>query len=118
MSVSLDGQALTVTKWVESETLIMSQYDQWSGGLCKRKQQVYGIVRNYQLDCIEQNVAWANSLVNYFEQKASAGTAVAFSSTIPQRAASANVYIQGVDWTAENIGTQNVRKFTLKLQEV
>jgi len=117
MSVSLDGQTLMVLKWTESEVLIMSQYDQWASGICKRKQQVYGIVRTYQLDCVEKDVAWASSLVNYFEQKASAGTAVAFASTIPQRAVSANVYVQGVDWTAENLGTQNIRKFTLKLQE-
>jgi len=117
MSVSLDSKTLMVLKWTESEVLIMSQYDQWVSGLCKRKQQVYGVVRTYQLDCVEKDVAWASSLVNYFEQKASAGTAVAFSSTIPQRAVSANVYVQGVDWAAENLGTQNIRKFTLKLQE-
>lgn len=117
MGVTLDGQTLTVLKWTEGLTLIASQYDQWSNGLCKQKQQVYGVVRTYQLDCIEKDVAWASSLVNYFEQKASAGTALAFSSTLAVRAVSANVYVQGVDWTAENLGTQNIRKFTLKLQE-
>jgi hypothetical protein len=35
---------------------------------------------------VEQNVAWASSLVNYFEQKASAGTALAFTSDLSVRA--------------------------------
>lgn len=117
MSVTLDGQTLVVEKWTESLILIMSQFDQWSGGICKRKQVVYGIVTTFQLDCIEQNVAWANSLMSYFRQKASAGTAVAFSSSLPVRAISTNVYVQGIDWTAENLGGQNIRKFTLTLQE-
>ena len=119
MSVTLDSQSLMVEKWVESLILIMSQFDAWAGGVCKRRQVAYGIVRTYRLDCLEQNVAWANSLVNYFEQKASAGTALAFTSTIPIRSVSAgnSVYVQGVDWTAENLAGQNVRHFTLTLQE-
>jgi hypothetical protein len=52
----------------------------WLSARCKRLVKVYGLVRTYQLDCVEQNVAWASSLVNYFEQKASAGTALAFTS--------------------------------------
>ena len=117
MSVTLDSQSLTVEKWVESLILIMSQFDQWASGVCKRRQVAYGIVRTYRLDCLEQNVTWANSLVNYFEQKASAGTSLALSSSLPIRVVSANVYVQGVDWTAENLAGQNIRHFTLTLQE-
>jgi hypothetical protein len=54
MGVTLDGQSLAVLKWAEALALIASQYDQWSSGVCKRKQQVYGIVRTYQLDCVEK----------------------------------------------------------------
>jgi hypothetical protein len=80
--------------------------------------KIYGLVRTYRLDCVEQNVAWASSLVNYFEQKASAGTVLAFTSDLSVRAViSTNVYITGVNFTAENIGTQNIRNFTLALQE-
>jgi len=79
---------------------------------------VYGLVRAYRLDCVEQNVAWASSLVNYFEQKASAGTALAFTSDLSVRSfISTNVYVIGVNFTAENVGTQNIRNFTLQLQE-
>lgn len=118
MGVTLDGQTLTVLKWTEGLTLIASEYDQWSNGVCKRRIQAYGNVRTYQLDCVEQNVAWASSLVNYFEQKASAGTALALTSDLLVRAVtSANVYVTRVNFTSENIGTQNIRNFTLVLQE-
>jgi len=67
---------------------------------------------------VEQNVAWASSLVNYFEQKASAGTALAFTSDLSVRTVSStNVYVTGVTFNAENVGTQNIRDFTLTLQE-
>ncbi len=67
---------------------------------------------------VEQNVAWATGLVNYFEQKASAGTALAFTSDLSVRAVtSTNVYVTGVNFTAENAGAQNIRNFTLALQE-
>ena len=87
-------------------------------GAKKRLAKAYGLVRTYQLDCVEQNVAWASSLVNYFEQKASAGTALAFTSDLSVRSvASTNVYVTGVNFAAENVGTQNIRNFTLTLQE-
>jgi len=91
-----------------------------NGWSCARKRpmKVYGLVRTHQLDCVEQNVAWASSLVNYFEQKASAGMALAFMSDLSVRVVSStNVYVTDVNFTAENVGTQNIRNFTLTLQE-
>jgi hypothetical protein len=89
-----------------------------SFGVCKRLVKVYGFVRTYQLDCVEQNVVWANSLVNYLEQKASAGTVLAFTSDLSVRAVTnTNVYVTGVSFISENVGTQNIRNFTLNLQE-
>jgi hypothetical protein len=119
MTVTLDGKTLTVTKWGEGVQPIQSLYDRWSGGVCKRKKHVYGLVRTYTLDCVEKDVAWASSLVNYFEEKASAGTAVAFTSDLPQRTLPANTYVtvESVDFIGENVGTQNIRKFTLQLME-
>jgi hypothetical protein len=67
---------------------------------------------------VEQNIAWPSSLVNYFEQKASAGTTLAFASDLSVRAVtSKNVYVTGVNFTAENVGTQDIRNSTLNLQE-
>jgi hypothetical protein len=107
MPVTLDAKTLNVLEWSEDNALISSQYDQWPAGTCKRLVRVYGLVRAYQLDCVEQNFAWASSLGNYFKQKASAGTALAFTSDLSVRAVtSTNVYITGVNFTAENVGTQ------------
>jgi len=79
--------------------------------------KVYGLVRTC-FDCVEQSVASASSLINYFEQKASAGTALAFTSDLSVRAVtSTNVYVTDVNFNAENVGTQNIRNFTLTLQE-
>lgn len=47
-------------KCSEDRALISSQYDQWSAGVCKRLVKVYGLVRTYQLDCVEQKFAWAS----------------------------------------------------------
>jgi hypothetical protein len=97
-----------------------SRDDSSNGWLCVRKRlmKVYGLVRTYRLDCVEQNVAWASSVVSYFEQKASAGTALAFTSDLSVRSVtSTNVYVMGVDFSAENVGTQNIRNYTLSLQE-
>jgi len=105
-------------KWSEDRALISFQYDQWSAGICKKLVKVFGLVRTYELDCVEQNVAWASGLVNYFEQKASAGTALAFTSDLSVRSVnSTNVYVTGVNFNAENVGTQNINDFTLQLQE-
>jgi hypothetical protein len=50
--------------------------------------------------------------------KASAGTALAFTSDLSVRSVtSTNVYVTGVNFNAENVGTQNIRNFTLTLQE-
>jgi hypothetical protein len=57
-------------------------------------------------------------LVNYFEQKASAGAVLAFTSDLSVRAVtSTNMYVTGVNLTSENMGTQNIRNFNLVLQE-
>jgi hypothetical protein len=99
---------------------LYSRDDSSNGWSCARKRlmKVYGLFRTYRLDCVEQNVAWASSLVNYFEQKASAGTALAFTSDLSVGAVtSTNVNITGVNFNAENVGTQNIRNFTLILQE-
>jgi hypothetical protein len=70
--------------------------------------KVCGLVRTYRLDCVEQNAACASSLVNYFEQKASAGTAVAFTSDLSIRSfISTNVYVTGVNFKSENVGTRS-----------
>lgn len=115
---SLDGQSLTVTKWGEDAAVQASQWDSWSRASYKRKVKVYGIVRTYTIDCIENAVAWAQSLTNYFENTALNGIPVIFYSNQAVRPVnSVSVYVLDVSWTLENIAGQNIRKFTLTLQE-
>jgi hypothetical protein len=118
LGTTLDGQALTVTKWGENVQTVASNWDAWVSGAYKRKLKVYGIIRTYTVDCVEQNVAWASSLANYFEQTALNGTSVVFFSDQAVRpVSSVSVYVLNVSWTLENIGGQNIRRFTLTLQE-
>jgi hypothetical protein len=119
MGVTLDGKTLTVTKWSESVQPIQSIYDKWVNGVCKRFKRAYGLVRTYRLDCVEKDVAWNDSLVIYFEQKASAGTAIAFTSDVPLRTLPAGTYVtvEGVDFTGENVGAQIIRAYSLALME-
>lgn len=56
-----------------------------------------------------KTLPWTTSLVNYFEQKTSAGTALAFTSYLSVRAVtSTNVYVTSDNIASENVGTQNI----------
>jgi hypothetical protein len=118
VGTTLDGQNLTVTKWGEDVSVEASQWDAWSGASYKRKVKVYGIVRTYTIDCIENAVAWSSSLANRFEGTALSGNTVVFYSDQAVRpVSSVSVYVVKVSWTLENVAGKNVRKFTLTLQE-
>jgi hypothetical protein len=119
MGTTLDGQNLTVTKWGEDVSVQASQWDGWWQSIYRRRVKVYGIVRTYIIDCIEQDVAWPSSLANRFETTAQNGTMVVFFSDQAVRpVSSVSVYVLRVSWTLENVAGKNVRKFTLTLQEV
>jgi hypothetical protein len=80
--------------------------------------QVFLIVRSYMVDCVEQNVTWANSLANYFETVAQNGSPVVlYSDDVRRPVSSVCVCVLHVTWTLENLGGQGIRKFTLMLQE-
>ena len=118
MATTLDGKALTVTKWGENVQTRASQWDAWENQECKRKIKVYGITRTYMVECVEQNAAWTDSLVNYFEQTEKNGSSVVLSSDRPTRPVNnVSVYVLNVSFSEENLGTQNIRRFTLTLQE-
>ncbi len=119
MSVTLDSQTLNVVNWEENLALLSTMFDKWSSGTAKRNMAVFGYVRTFKLDCVEQDVAWASSLVKYFEEKAAAGAALAFASTLAVRnVSSTNVKITSVGFSAVDVAAQNLRSFSLELQEV
>ena len=119
MSVTLDSQTLNVVNWKESLVPLSSVFDKWEDGTAKRNIAVFGFVRTFKIDCIEQDVVWVSSLVKYFEEKAAAGTALAFASTLAVRnVSSTNVKIMSVGFSAVDVAAQNLRSFSLELQEV
>ncbi len=118
MSVTLDGQSLNVTDWAEDLSLLSTSFDKWENGSAKRKLTVHGYVRSWTLECIEQDVAWASSRVKYFEEKAATGSILAFVSTLAIRnVSSTNVKIIHVGFSANDVASQNIRSFSLELQE-
>jgi hypothetical protein len=115
---TLDGITLTVTKWDEGLDLVRFEWDTWTGGTSKRKVKTYNIVRTYIINCIEQDVTWTNNIANHFEATALSGATVIFySNTTLRPVNNVSVYVKKVNCTLENLGTQNVRKITLTLQE-
>jgi hypothetical protein len=118
MTVTLDGKTLTVLSWAESLGIVAPQWNAWVDSAYKRKVLVVGNVLQLTLNCIEQNVSWVNSLVNYFMGKQSAGTAVELVSNEAVRNLDVFVYVMGVSFSAQNIASQNIRYFALTLQAV
>jgi hypothetical protein len=118
LTITLDGKTLTVLSLSESVSVVGTQWDAWENEAYDRKAKIYGITREWSLECIEQDVTWTNSLVKYFGTVAQNGLAVAFVSDEPAREVSGtDVYVLGVDLDLTNLGGENIRKFTLKLQE-
>jgi len=108
-----------VTDWAEDLSLLSTSFDKWENGSAKRKLTVHGYVRSWTLECIEQDVAWSSSRVKYFEEKAASGAILAFVSTLVVRnVSSTNVQVVRVNFSANDLANQNVRSFSLELQEV
>lgn len=119
MSVTLDSQTLNVVNWEESLVPLSAMWDKWENGTCKRNMTVFGYLRTFKLDCVEQDVAWASSLVKYFEEKAATGALLAFASTLAVRnVSSTNMKLTSVGFAAVDVAAQNLRSFSLELQEV
>jgi hypothetical protein len=118
LTITLDGKTLNVLSYGESIDVAGTQWDAWVNQGYVRKVKVYGIIRKYTVECVENDVSWTDSLVNYFENVAENGSAVAFISNEPVREiSSTNVYVLGVELGLSDLGGKNIRKFTLTLQE-
>jgi len=117
-TITLGTKTLNVIGLRESLGVIGLQYDLWQNQVCRRQVVVYGGTRDWSVDCVEKDIAWADSAVNYLMGVASAGTAISFSSDDPRRPISCNVNILSVLLTLELTGTVNLRHFSLALHEV
>jgi hypothetical protein len=117
MTVTLNSITLNCKRLDENCTVVASQWDAWVSGAYKRKVKAYGIYRVWTLDCVENGVAWASSAAKSFQDTASAGTSVTFSVDDQVRVISTSVYILGVTIHVADVAGQNIRYFTLTLQE-
>jgi hypothetical protein len=116
-TITLGTKTLNVTNIQETIDIIGTQYDAWQNTVCVKKTSVFGSARKWLVDCVEKDVAWADSAANYLMGVASAGTAVTFSSNNPRRPINSSVVVLQVALQLELSGTVNVRKFALTLQE-
>jgi hypothetical protein len=117
VTITLGTKTLNVTNLSETVDIIGTQYDIWQNGACVKKTTVFGSVRKWIVDCIEKDVAWADSAANYLMSNASAGTALTFSSDDPRRPINSSVVVLQVALQLELAGTVNVRRFTVQLME-
>jgi hypothetical protein len=117
MSVVLDSLTLNVITWTENQGAVHTQWDAWRLNNYKRNIQQYGYIRQIVLAGVEQGVTWANSVVNHFQGVLSAGTSITLMSTLAVRSLSTTVKVLGVDFKADKIGSQNIRYYSLSLQE-
>jgi hypothetical protein len=117
MTVTLDGKTLDVKSLGEDFQAVNSQWDAWENQAYKRKLKVVGKVRQWTLDCVENNVAWASSQAKSFQDSATAGSTVSFSVTDEVRVINTTVYILGVQIHVADLAGKNIRYFTLSLQE-
>ena len=76
MATTIDGYALHVDSLSEGYEIRKTEWDAWESGAYKRKLEPYGHFKRWSVSCWEKNVAWANSVAKYLEEKAAAGTTV------------------------------------------
>ena len=119
MTFTIDSRNLTVTRFSEDVEVIKTEWDAWEDGAYKRKVKVCGTIRKWTLECIEENVAWADSAVKHLQDKAEAGNPVTW--TINEgttHSVNTDVYVLEVAVAYENTESlQDYRRFTLTLQE-
>jgi len=119
MTITLDGKTLKVKSISEGLDLVGTSKDRWEAGIFKREQIVFGGVRVWTLECHENGVAWADSVVPHFMDKAKANTVVTFVvDEAPAYSVNRPVYIMAVNMFVD-IGDLplSYRTFTLTLQE-
>jgi len=120
MPVTLGTKTLNVENITEEATPIIVEWDAWENQQYKRKLAAYGVVRKWQLTCVEKDVNWSDSAVPYLQGKASTGEAISFVADLGNRFyVNTYVYVLGVSTEIEGrAGSQNIRRFTVQLREV
>jgi hypothetical protein len=119
MTVSAGTAILTVLDWEETADSAFHEADTWEAQQYKHKVRVYGKVHKWVLSCIEKDVTWTNSAVNYFYGLQSAGTAITLSSDDLRRPISPPVSVKVAQVVLKLAleGTQNIKRFMVDFRE-
>ncbi|MCD6466242.1 hypothetical protein J7L27_07760 [Candidatus Bathyarchaeota archaeon] len=119
MTFTIDSYALNVLDFSEEAEPIGAEWIGWENAQLKRERFVYAIKRTWRLNCIEKNVAWSSSVINYLLQKMAANETVTFTVDEGDRyqLPATTVHIVNVEFNMPQVGAQNIRHFTVILKE-
>jgi hypothetical protein len=115
--VSIGNALLTVTGWSETGTSAFFETDGWKNGAYAHPTRIYGKFHQYQFECVEQNVSWANSAVPILYGLQSSGSAALLQANHPFRPLSLNVIIAKCIMNSAMEAGQNIRRFTVDVRE-
>jgi len=120
MAVTIGTATLNVTGFSVKTKIIGPEWFDWENGQIVREQSVYGLKRTWTLHCVEKDVAWTSSAAKYLKEQAKAGNQLSATIDLGDRysVSSVSVYVDSVQISMEQVGSQNIRHFTVVLKEV
>jgi len=120
MAVTVGTATLNVTSFSVATKKIGSEWVDWENGQLVRKQSVYGLKHTWTLHCYEKNVAWTDSAAKYLDEQSKAGNQLSATIDLGDRykVENVNVYVDSVEIDMVQVGSQNIRNFTVILKEV
>ena len=119
MTVTLDGKTLNVKDISLHYNFVGVERDIWNStkGLCRRIKTL-GVVREWTLECFEENVPWTDSVARYLEEQAAAGAELDFNVDLGDLyTVNTRIQVLGCDLSFDTTGNVNVRRFTVKVRD-
>ena len=119
MTFTIDDYTLNVLDFSEEAESIGAEWIGWENAQLQRERFVYAVKRTWRLNCIEKDVAWPSSIINYLQQKMAANETVTFTVDEGDRyqLPATTVHVAGIEFNMQPAGTQNIRFFTVTLKE-
>jgi hypothetical protein len=114
--IRLGTKTLNVSSMDENIEIIATHSDKWENETYKRKVNVFGIVRSWNLRCYEDNVDYNNSAFKYLQDQAKQGNVLSF--IIDEDQINTSVYILGLSLSySPSMMATNHREFSIIIQE-
>ena len=119
MTFTIDGYTLNVLNFSEEAYPIGAEWLSYENGQLKRERHVFDIKRTWRLNCIEKDVAWSGSIINYLQQRMAANETVTFTVDEGDRyqLPATTVHVVNVEFNMPQAGGQNIRYFSVILKE-